>query len=375
MVTVVEEGNIFKSKAQTWVNTVNTVGIMGKGIALGFKRRFPDMFADYADRCQRGEVRLGMPYLYKRPKPPWIINFPTKEHWRSVARLDAIVEGLQHLERNYRSWGVQSLAVPPLGCGEGQLEWRIVGPTLYRFLSQLQIPVELYAPFGTPHEELQASYLEQLSLENVEVKDLPGSRVPAAWVALVDILYEIDQDRFHSPIGRIGFEKLAYFATEAGIDTGLKYERSSFGPWAEQGGKRMRARLINNGLLVERQLGQMFQVRVGPTFQDAVHAFKYDLERWRPAIERVADLLRRMRTTRQAEVAATVHFVAGELNAQGKHPTEADVLTAVMQWKARRQPAFRDRDVAEAIRNLALLGWIDVQASPELTPDEEVALA
>jgi O-acetyl-ADP-ribose deacetylase (regulator of RNase III)/uncharacterized protein YwgA len=375
MVTVVEEGNIFKSKAQTWVNTVNTVGIMGKGIALGFKRRFPDMFADYADRCQRGEVRLGMPYLYQRPKPPWIINFPTKEHWRSVARLDAIVEGLQHLERNYRSWGVQSLAVPPLGCGEGQLEWRIVGPTLYRFLSQLQIPVELYAPFGTPHEELQPSYLEQLSLEHVEVKDLPGSRVPAAWVALVDILHEIERDRFHSPIGRIAFEKLAYFATEAGIDTGLQYERSSFGPWAERGGKRMRARLINNGLLVERQRGQMFQVRVGPTFQDAAHAFKEDLEQWRPAIERVADLLRRMRTTRQAEVAATVHFVAGELNAQGKHPTEANVLTAVMQWKARRQPAFRERDVAEAIRNLALLGWIDVQASPELTPDEEVAFA
>lgn len=375
MVTVVEEGNIFKSKAQTWVNTVNTVGIMGKGIALGFKRRFPDMFADYAERCQRGEVRLGIPYLYKRPKPPWIINFPTKEHWRSVARLDAIVEGLQHLERNYRSWGVQSLAVPPLGCGEGQLEWRIVGPTLYRFLSRLQIPVELYAPFGTPHEELQPSYLEQLSLENVEVKDLPGSRVPAAWVALVDILHEIEQDRFHSPIGRIAFEKLAYFATEAGIDTGLKYERSSFGPWAEQGGKRMRARLINNGLLVERQRGQMFQVGVGPTFQDAAHAFKDDLGQWRQAIERVADLLRRMRTTRQAEVAATVHFVAGELNAQHKHPTEADVLTAVMQWKARRQPAFRDRDVAEAIRNLALLGWIEVQASPELTPDEDVAFA
>ncbi len=375
MVTVVEEGDIFRSKAQTWVNTVNTVGVMGKGIALGFKRRFPDMFADYAGRCRRGEVRLGRPYLYKRPEPPWIINFPTKEHWRSVARLDAIVEGLQYVERNYRSWGIESLAVPPLGCGEGQLDWSVVGPTLYRHLRRLQIPVELYAPFGTPHEELQPSYLEQLSLEGTRGKDQPGSRIPAAWIALVGILREIERDRYHWPIGRIGFEKLAYFATEAGIDTGLKYERSSFGPWAEQGGKHMRARLINNGLLTEEQRGQMFRMRVGGTYEDAARAFGDDLARWRPAIERVADLLRRMRTTRQAEVAATVAYVAKELSREGKPPTEAEVLDEVMRWKARRKPPFNAGEVAEAVRNLALLGWIDVEASPELTPDEEVAFA
>src|SRR5947209_13464703 len=93
-------GDIFESKAQTLINTVNTVGIMGKGIALGFRKRFPEMYNDYVRRCERHEVRLGQPYLYRRITPPNIINFPTKEHWRSVSKLSDIIEGLKHLEQH-----------------------------------------------------------------------------------------------------------------------------------------------------------------------------------------------------------------------------------------------------------------------------------
>src|SRR6266852_2537532 len=132
-------GDIFKSKAQTLVNTVNTVGVMGKGVALGFKERFPDMYEDYRKRCEGGELKLGIPYLHRRAHLPWILNFPTKEHWRSVSRLDDIIRGLKHLAKHYREWGITSLAVPPLGCGQGQLEWRVVGRTLYRYLKQLVI--------------------------------------------------------------------------------------------------------------------------------------------------------------------------------------------------------------------------------------------
>lgn len=150
-------GDMFESKAQTLVNTVNCVGIMGKGVALEFKKRFPDMFEDYVKRCAVRQVRLGRPYLFKRPMRPWILNFPTKNHWRSVSHLEDIVEGLHYLQRRYQEWGITSLAVPPLGCGNGQLERRVVGPTLHRHLKALEIPVELYAPFGTTHEELQPS--------------------------------------------------------------------------------------------------------------------------------------------------------------------------------------------------------------------------
>src|SRR5712691_11551918 len=198
-------GDLFESKAQTWVNTVNCVGVMGKGVALGFKQRFPDMFTDYERRCKRGEVRLGQPYLFKQLVEPWILNFPTKQHWRQVTNLKDIIAGLEYLYAHYKDWGIKSLAVPPLGCGEGQLEWRVVGPTLYRFLSRLDIPVELYAPYGTLPDELGPS-----------------------------------------------FQKIAYFATQFGIPTGLRYERGSYGPFSPQL-KGLIARLANNGLIREER--------------------------------------------------------------------------------------------------------------------------
>ena len=112
MITDIRTGDLLKSAAQTLVNTVNTVGVMGKGMASDFKKRFPDMFDDYVKRCDAGEVRLGEPYLFRRLIPPWIVNFPTKEHWRAASRLDAIVDGLEFLARHLDEWGVESLAVP-----------------------------------------------------------------------------------------------------------------------------------------------------------------------------------------------------------------------------------------------------------------------
>jgi len=139
-------GDLFSSQAQTLVNAVNCVGVMGKGIALEFKTRFPDMFADYAQRCRTGTVTPGKPYLYRRPVAPSILNFPTKRHWREPSSLSDIEAGLVYLEAHYKDWGIESLAVPALGCGYGQLQWQEVGPILIDRLERLDIRVELYAP-------------------------------------------------------------------------------------------------------------------------------------------------------------------------------------------------------------------------------------
>lgn len=108
----------------------------GPLLALGFKERYPEMFRDYVQRCKRGEVRLGQPYLWAPMFDQWILNFPTKDHQRSLTKREDIVSGMEYLARNFRDWGITSLAVPPLGCGEGKLEWTIVGPTLYRLAIQ-----------------------------------------------------------------------------------------------------------------------------------------------------------------------------------------------------------------------------------------------
>jgi len=373
MITV-HIGDIFESSAQTLVNTVNCVGVMGKGVALGFRKRFPEMHKDYVQRCKAGKVKLGKPYLYKRLTPPWVLNLPTKDHWRSISRLADIVAGLEHLQAHYREWGITSLAVPPLGCGQGQLEWRVVGPTLYRHLKQLDIPVDLFAPFGTPHEELRPAYLEDDGREQPAPSRQDSSyRVSPAWVALVEILHGIEREPYHWPVGRISFQKIAYVATESGIPTGLRYARGSFGPYANDLKRHITA-LVNNGLIREERLGRMFAVRTGPTFDDARRAYADQLEHWRDIIDKIGDLFMRM-NTQQAELAATVHFAATELKRAGQaKPTESEILRQVMQWKQKRRPPLEQKEVALTIRNLNMLGWIGAEVSEDLPVTEEEVL-
>jgi len=365
-------GDLFESKVQTLVNTVNTVGIMGKGIALEFKKRFPEMFEDYVKRCAESKVRLGEPYLYKRLTPPWILNFPTKGHWRSVSNLADIVKGLKYLEEHYKAWGITSIALPPLGCGHGQLEWKIVGPTLYRYMQRLDIPVELYAPHGTPQEEMTPEFLSRNANRPVESGKVLNHKIEPGLIAIIDVLSRIEKEPYHWPIGRTMFQKIAYFATELGLKTGLSYSRGSFGPFAS-GLKFKITTLVNNGLIKEEQLGRMFSVQPGPTFEDALKLYKDEIRQELPVIEQLADLFLRINTTHQAELASTVHFAAKSYQKDHKEmPSEADVLATVMEWKQRRKPSFEKIEVAKTIRNLASLGLISVKSSKDLPVAEEV---
>ncbi len=367
------EGNIFDSQAQTLVNTVNCVGVMGKGIALEFKKRFPEMYKEYVIRCESNQVKLGFPYLFKRTDEPWILNFPTKDHWRSISRLEDIIRGLDFIAKHYEEWGITSLAVPPLGTGHGQLDWKIVGPTLYRHLGKLKIPVELYAPYGTPHEELQISFLEQVPILNDWNKVKEHSKyMKPSWVAIVAILDEIEKEPYHWPIGSTSFQKIAYFATKAGIPTGLEYRKSSYGPFAPKL-KSVITRLANHKLVEEERLGNMLQKKVGSTYLDAKKVYKKELDEWKPIIEKIADLFARMNNL-QAEVAATVHFPYESLTQKDeKKPSEKEVFDEVMNWKQKRRPPLDESEVASAIRNLSILSWLDVEASPDLPiPKEEL---
>jgi O-acetyl-ADP-ribose deacetylase (regulator of RNase III) len=152
-------GDLFESQAQALVNAVNCVGVMGKGIALDFKRRFPAMFEDYRRRCARNAVRMGEPYLYRHASGAAILNFPTKDHWRSPSRLSDIERGLDYFAAHFADWGIASFAMPALGCGNGGLEWSDVGPLIYRKLHALPIDIALFAPHGTPEHELTPEFL------------------------------------------------------------------------------------------------------------------------------------------------------------------------------------------------------------------------
>lgn len=358
-------GDILKSNAQTIMNTVNCVGIMGRGIALEFKKRFPLMYKDYVKHCEDNLIKRGKPYLFKRLMYPWIINFPTKDHWRSVSRLEDIDKGLQYLQAHYKEWGITSLAIPPLGCGQGQLDWRVVGPIIYKNIKELDIPVELYAPYGTPSEELQPSFLDKIAKRGIPLHKSVYPKISPAWASIVEILRRIEEEPFHPPVGRTIFQKIAYFATVTGIPTSLHYQRGSYGPYTFALKKQITT-LVYNDLIREERRGQMFSVHVGPAFDKIKKEYKKHIDMWISNIDKVSDLIMRM-DTKQAEIAATVHFVAQELKRNCKmQPSEKDVLNAVMQWKQRRRPPLNEKEVAMTVRNLNMLDWISARASDDL---------
>lgn len=367
-------GDIFRSKAQTLVNTVNCVGVMGKGIALGFKKRFPEMYKDYVERCRRGEITLGNPYLYKYPLPPWILNFPTKYDWRSVSKIADIEQGLQYLKRHYKEWGITSLAVPPLGSGLGQLEWKVVGRTLYKHLKQFEIAVELYAPHGTPDDQLTEAFLkEPVEIMLHESWGSRESRIEPGFIAILEVLKKLEENPYHPPVGRITFQKLTYFATMLNLETGLDYKRGSFGPFAQMLKPKL-TRLVNNGLIREEKYGNMLRVRLDETFDNAQISYREYLETKQREIDRLTDLFSRM-DTREAELAATVHFAwLGLKERLGTNPSELEVFKEVMDWKKRHRPPLDEVEVARGIRNLAAHGWLDVIPSEEMPEELEEEL-
>ena len=138
-------GDLFESRAQTLVNAVNTVGIMGKGIALEFKKRYPGMFEEYRQLCDDGLLDVGELHLYKA-NDHWILNFPTKYHYRNKSRLEYIRAGLCRLRDNYAEWSITSIAMPALGCGLGGLSWSEVREAIEEYLGDLPIEIEVYEP-------------------------------------------------------------------------------------------------------------------------------------------------------------------------------------------------------------------------------------
>lgn len=367
-------GDIFKSKVQTLVNTVNCVGIMGKGLALEFKKRFSDMFKDYSLRCQKGEVQLGKPYLYRGLVLPWILLFPTKQDWRSVSRLSDIENGLRYLQSKYKEWGITSIAVPPLGCGLGELEWDVVGPTLYRYLEKLEISVELYAPYGTPEGKLTPEFLEELNQSQlIEANKRAESRIESGFILIIEVLKRLEEMPYHWPVGRVTFQKITYFSTLMGLKTGLEFRRSSFGPFSPQLKSKL-TKLVNNGLITEERFGSMFMIKVGRTFEDAKETYKKEIESAEPIIEKLTDLFCRL-NTKHAEIAATVHFARKTMKIESDaKPTEEDVLNEVIHWKQRHRPPYDILECAKSIRNLAVLGWLDVRPSVDLPKEVEVEL-
>jgi O-acetyl-ADP-ribose deacetylase (regulator of RNase III) len=344
----VTEGNLLEAPVEALVNTVNTVGIMGKGIALQFRQAYPEMFKAYEKACKAGDVRLGKMYVFDlgglSGGPRWIINFPTKKHWHGRSRLSDIEAGLQDLAAVVRKLGIRSIAVPPLGCGNGGLDWGEVRPRIEAALSGLaEVRVLLFPPGRVP---------EAKSMPNrtVRPKMTPGR---AALIGLVDRYLKGLLDPF---VSLLEVHKLMYFMQEAGEPLRLKFQAKPFGPYATNL-RQVLARLEQHytqgygagqdspDTLIELLPGAIEEAR---EFLKKNH---HTLSR----MDRVAALIDGFEDPYGMELLSSVHWVMKHEPETQANPEAA--VKAVHQWGAQKRHRLKPEHIRKAWQRLKEQRW------------------
>jgi O-acetyl-ADP-ribose deacetylase (regulator of RNase III) len=345
------EGNLLDSKVDALVNTVNTVGVMGKGIALMFRERFSENYRVYAAACRRNEVQIGRMFVTERAAldpPRWIVNFPTKQHWRGNTKLEWIELGLHDLRRVIRELGIRSIALPPLGCGNGGLDWSAVRPLIERELRDLsEVDVIVFQPTGRYQNVVKPTGVEQLTVARALVVEL----VRRYWILGIECsLLEI--------------QKLAWFLEQEIAGTGLKnplnlqFQADRYGPYAD------RLRHLLNALDGSYLHASVRLADAKPTdtiaFDDSKKArveayLKSEAREYLPALQRTADLIDGFESPLGVELLATVDWL---LRREKIGPRLEDIKTALADWAggqdagARKLRLFDDRLIELAIERL-----------------------
>lgn len=357
---IVKIGDIFESKCSTIVNTVNCVGVMGKGIALEFKKKYPEMYLDYVQKCNDGMVKTGKPYIYENGDGSKILNFPTKDHWRSPSRLSFVVEGLEWFVKNYENYQIDSIAFPPLGCGNGGLTWDVVGPIMYQKLSGLPISIEIYAPFGTSRNEITEEFLMKNATE-ADIQGKTNSKINPKWYLILEAVRQLNSRTYSLKVGRTIYQKICYVLTRNGVDTGFVFSKGSYGPYSTSVKDSVTA-LANANLITEKTLGRMVSLSVSEHV--IIQKEKFSDAEWQAMVKTV-DLFGRIKSTEQAEMVATVLYSYDELNKSGSQISDKDVYDYVIDWK----PYWKEEkefEICDTIHNLAMMSLITVKHSDEL---------
>ncbi|MCF3478263.1 Appr-1-p processing protein [Stenotrophomonas maltophilia] len=220
-----EYGDLFTSGAEALVNTVNCVGVMGKGVALEFKKRWPENFKFYKKHCDDQSLRPGKVLIYDQggmfvgEGPRFIVNFPTKDHWRSKSKMSYVDDGLDSLVEEIKRLSIKSVAMPPLGCGNGGLDWDEVRPLIVSKLSVLNdVSVELFGPS-----------VREASSPEYKSKGVAMTEERAIFLRAVAAL----EPSFGGAIDRLSLQKIAYFIQVFGVQLNLSFEDSLYGPYSD----------------------------------------------------------------------------------------------------------------------------------------------
>lgn len=339
------KGNIIEADAEALVNTVNCVGYMGKGIALQFKKAFPQNFQAYEKAARQREVRPGRMFVFDTcsfVNPKYIINFPTKRHWRGKSKLKDIEAGLQALIQEIQDRHIETVAIPPLGCGLGGLDWNVVRPMIEKAFSQTpNVRVLLFAPVGAPEPKKMPVRTRQPKLTIAR----------ALFIKLMGQYTELDYR-----LTLLEIQKLAYFLQEAGQPLRLKYEEGIFGPYAHNLNKVLE---VLEGHFT-RGYGDSqspdVEVELLPGAASAANIFLEDHPNSRNRLERVAQLIEGFETPYGMELLSSVHWVA--VHSVPPATTAEEAVKAVHSWSERKQRMFRPKHIDISWQRLKDSNWI-----------------
>lgn len=342
-------GNLLEAPVEALVNTVNCVGFMGKGIALQFKQAFPANFKAYEAACKAAAIIPGRMLVHDHGmliQPRYIINFPTKRHWRGKSRMEDIEAGLAALVEEVRGRGIRSIAIPPLGCGLGGLDWDVVRPRIEAAFAVLpEVDVHLYAPTGAPAAKRM--------LVRTERPGMTAAR--ALFIKLMETYGALDYSRT-----LLEAQKLAYFLQVAGEPLRLRYEAGTYGPYAHNLNKvmeRLEGHYIR-GYGDSQRPGA--EIELLPGAVEAAEGFLDQDSQSRRRLARVTQLIEGFETPYGMELLATVHWVGINGGREGSPPAQ-DVETAVEMvhaWNPRKQQIFKAQHVRKAWDRLMELGWL-----------------
>lgn len=355
---VIKIGNLFDSKVETLVNTINCVGVMGKGIAAVFKEKYPGMCASYREMCARHEIHTGRLYPYFENGKVRVLNFPTKEHWRSPSKIEYIENGLAWFVQNYEALGIQSIAFPPLGCGNGGLDWDDVGPIMYEKLVNLPIDIEIYAPYGTPQYKITSNYLKQIRKQKQSI-GISHGQICKNWFLVLHIVKLLESSKYSVKVGRTIFQKICYVLARYGTDLQLHFVKGTYGPYS-QDIKEMIAILSNQNLITEEEYGKMLLLRVSDRF--SFHKENYseiDLNN----AAKTFDLFRRIKDTEQAELITTILFSYDSLKQKQESITEDEIVQYIAEWKKRYDTPEYEYRMRELTKNLAFMNLMNIDYS------------
>jgi len=345
-------GDILLSDAEALVNTVNCVGVMGRGIALRFKQAYPSNFKAYESACNKGDVQPGKMFVHETGQltPRLIINFPTKRHWRGKSQMVDIEAGLTSLVQVINDFKITSIAIPPLGSGLGGLHWPDVRTRIESALETLvDVRIVVFEPAA----------IEQPVISRESTRSIP-SLTPAR-ASLVGLMARYLDGLLSTSISLLELHKLMYFMQAAGEPLRLRYAKGPYGPYSEN----LRHVLLTlegyyvSGYGSEGDQPNMLLELVPGATHDATQLLD-EHPQTKERFDRVAELISGFESPYGMELLATVHW----LYAEEACTTVESVVQRIQSWNERKASLFNERHVRIATEVLTAQGWMNVQAEP-----------